>query len=547
MGFSDVKTKLPVLWGLTLCLLFCLSGRAAAAVPTGLSLYQMVQNQSDLHLYVSLLDEGGVPMDLPGDSAFALSVGGISHTCTVQPVQEAAVGAGYVFAVDVSTSLTDETFQQVRDALELWVDHMSDQDAAALVTFGDQVSVVSDFSSDRTALKHLIAGLSPTDQTTQLYNGLVSALNLAARQGDNLPERRVVIALTDGNDEAVAGATRSEVSQKVEDCALPLYLIGFESQLTSDQTALDALGEIARGSGGAYLASGSSFTQTYQEVFDRIRQSYLLSTELSPEEASDTTTGVSLTLTSASLSLRAGADIRLASFQAVEEPPVSTPEPTPEPTPAPTPPPTPTPESTPEPTLEPAPAQSIPLFALLAIAAVCIAAGAAALLFFLRKRKREKEEAEEKEAQDQLQQELSNPYQEDTPSGGTRIRPAPGSRNTRRLLPSEQHPAVIRLVMERGGVRTEQTLALIGEIRVGRVPEDNTFAIPEDDAISAHHFSIRAAPGGKAALRDLDSTNKTWLLRNGQPEEIPPKQDILLSSGDKFQAGDTLFQIFLTS
>lgn len=507
-------------------LLLCLT-ITANAVFTNVSISQAVQQEGMLHLYFSMLDEGGVPVELTGDAAVSLSVGGIQRDCTIRPAQQENIG--YVFAVDISSSLDDATFQQVRDALDVWVNHISDQDAAALLTFGDKVTVVSDFSRDRDTLKALIAELTPTDQTTQLHNGLTAALGVASRRGGDLPERRVVIVLTDGNDEAVAGATLSEVSAMVEETALPLYVIGFDSQMEADLTALDSLGEIARKSGGAYLPSGASFTETYGEVFDRIGRSYLLEAALSPEDATDSTTGVTITVHSGELSLRGSTDLRLEAFQSVEPSPEPDPEPTPEPLPVP----------------EEKASFRLPLPLLLGGAAAVSVAVLAVLLILRRNKRRRNEQETARTEREQLDREIENQYKTGGGTDGTRLMASTTGSHTRILRASQASPDLIRLTLERDGKQTEHKLALIGEIRVGRVTDGNTLAISGDDAVSTHHFTLRAATNGRLLLRDLGSTNGTWLIRGTNRIRLEPETDTPVASGERFQAGETLIQIDL--
>ena len=71
---------------------------------------------------------------------------------SVQAFTAAGEGVAYIFLIDVSKSLKPQQFAKIRDALRQWIETMGRQDRAAVVTFGETVRTVQDFSADRAAL-----------------------------------------------------------------------------------------------------------------------------------------------------------------------------------------------------------------------------------------------------------------------------------------------------------------------------------------------------------------------------------------------------------
>ena len=69
------------------------------------------------------------------------------------------------------------------------------------------------------------------------------------------------------------------------------------------------------------------------------------------------------------------------------------------------------------------------------------------------------------------------------------------------------------------------------DARLGRDPELELPADPDDDLVSAVHARVRRAPDGTWWLEDLGSTNGTWL--NGRRLDAPER----LRSGDRFSLG----------
>nr|WP_243152128.1 FHA domain-containing protein [Pseudoflavonifractor sp. 524-17] len=121
---------------------------------------------------------------------------------------------------------------------------------------------------------------------------------------------------------------------------------------------------------------------------------------------------------------------------------------------------------------------------------------------------------------------------------------APQGENGTRVLGGPQKAlTLLQVMVDREETHAEYKLALMGDIRVGR-GKDNTLSLPEDDAISTHHFLLRDGGEGSVILRDVGSTNGTWLFQNKGKTRLEPEQDYPLPDGAAFMAGDTRFQVF---
>ena len=140
---------------------------------------------------------------------------------------QADSGVAYILLVDISKSLTSKEFAAMRQVLQEWIDGMSPKDRAAIITFGTEVEKLQDFSSDKSILKDLIGQLKPTDKDTQLHEGLIRAMELGSRADPDLPARRVIITLSDGQDDFAGGATPKEVFDRMKTDPVPIYAIGY--------------------------------------------------------------------------------------------------------------------------------------------------------------------------------------------------------------------------------------------------------------------------------------------------------------------------------
>jgi VWFA-related protein len=180
-------------------------------------------------------------------------------------------GVAYILLVDISKSLSAKEFASMRQVLQGWIDGMGPKDRAAVITFGTEVKTLQDFSSDKPLLNNLIAQLKPTDNDTQLHKGLIKAMELGSRADPDLPARRVIITLSDGQDDYAGGATPKEVFDMMKTDPVPIYAIGYyrPPRKPDKEEALKSLGAFARTSGGSYFRAE---TNTIPQMFSRMRQ-----------------------------------------------------------------------------------------------------------------------------------------------------------------------------------------------------------------------------------------------------------------------------------
>lgn len=201
---------------------------------------------------------------------------------SLQPFATSGEGIAYIFLVDVSKSLKPDQFAQIRNALLQWAEKMGEKDRAAIVTFGESVKTVQDFTADKAVLKIKIGELALTDLHTRLHEGLVRALDLGRREDADLPRRRVIVTLTDGVADAAGGSTREDAMARIKEEPVPVYAIGFAAASVSarDKDAgFKALGAFAHASGGAFLTSTIDIMpleEIFAELHQIIREAYLL-------------------------------------------------------------------------------------------------------------------------------------------------------------------------------------------------------------------------------------------------------------------------------
>lgn len=323
--------KKNILLGLILlCATIAISSIAYAATLTSANISQTAQADDTLYAFFDIADETGAPVTGLAAEDITLTIGTKVLETGLYTVAQSDIGVGYVFAVDISKSLSAKQFEDVKKALQQWISNMGEKDHAAILTFGEEIAIQTDFTQDTNILNTVAEKLSPSDNKTQLYNGILRTLDIARRQSKDLPLRRVVLILSDGMDDFPAGATMSEVTSKAEQSGIPMYVVGVEGK--SNQKELNELGGVARLSGGElYLASSDALQGGYQQVYTRIQNGYMAESKLDYSVADGTIKGLMLAVRQGGISVEDSVDIRL---KALEAPAATIAPASPKPTPA---------------------------------------------------------------------------------------------------------------------------------------------------------------------------------------------------------------------
>ncbi|HWP97265.1 MAG TPA: FHA domain-containing protein [Syntrophomonadaceae bacterium] len=240
-------------------------------------------NGSSLRAYLSVRDAQGQVLENLSDGQVAATLG--SQNLSIKNLKQFKLtgdGVGYIFLVDISKSLNQTQFRQMKEAMQLWVDGLGEKDRVTLVTFGETVKLIEPiFTNDKVLLHDKIASLAPTDNSTLLNRALKRSLETGQIGGPDFPERRALIIISDGEDtEKTGGAVKKEqVLQTIADHPLPIYAMGTYNS-SSKRENLDILAEYTRESGGEYYEItqqdlGSMYEGIKQDIFAAYRADFI--------------------------------------------------------------------------------------------------------------------------------------------------------------------------------------------------------------------------------------------------------------------------------
>lgn len=233
---------------------------------------------------VAVSDENGPVEDLTGANfqivADEVEVSPASYTVEPDVSQDVRL----VLALDVSISGNDPA--EIKSAATALLDSLGLGDRVAVMTFGDEVELVHDFTNNHEELKTVIAGLNVGGSLTALHDVIIEALALA----DQAPGgRRAVVVITDSRDN-VGGLSATETVAKIRETQIPLSIIGFGNKVRADQLRAEL-----RPSGGQYvvLANSGQVQESLLQIVEQLRRGYQITFQ-SDSQADETEHGLSI-------------------------------------------------------------------------------------------------------------------------------------------------------------------------------------------------------------------------------------------------------------
>jgi VWFA-related protein len=169
---------------------------------------------------VSVLDKSGQPVIGLGREDFHVKDDGKSQSVTLFSGERSALRIA--LALDTSRSMQDK-IREVERALRYFIDILEPQDEILVMTFGNRVRVVQDFTSDRDQLRRVLDMLEP-EGSTLLYDAAAEAIR---RVAPGPAESKAVVLVTDGVDTSSL-TTFDGLRELARRSEVPVFSIGLE-------------------------------------------------------------------------------------------------------------------------------------------------------------------------------------------------------------------------------------------------------------------------------------------------------------------------------
>lgn len=241
---------------------------------------------------------------------------------SLKPFSSAQYGTSYVFMIDISKSVTKENFQEIKDSIKFWIKTLNPGDAAAILTFGEEIRILSDLTYDREKLMLLVEEkVQRTDMRTKLYGGIVQAHSLASSVDKRFPARKAIICLTDGINETKDPTTKIDAKSLLEETPIPFYSINFAEDLNSEvEKGSKEMREIAEISRGAFFdANDISIQKAYIAARKYIDETFMLTSICDTCSYNDSIINLKVSYKSFDRDISSIAKVRLKSFKEEKE------------------------------------------------------------------------------------------------------------------------------------------------------------------------------------------------------------------------------------
>jgi len=249
----------------------------------------VVRVTTDLLLFpVRIRDKKGQPVSALTESSLKLS-----DPDKVTSGLYFLPGADHVallFALDRSGSLRQIISQQRDAALSLY-EHFSSRSNVAVLTFAENATLVAPFERETSAASNAFRFAPAVNQHTAIFDAAASALKAFDKLPPNRTERRIVILISDGLDNASRLAA-SDVIDAANEKHVSFYVIHlplFEPRDGHLAVRPPAKGfrELGQKTGGRYFLVGdvksalidrntNDLTSVFQAIEDDLRSQYLL-------------------------------------------------------------------------------------------------------------------------------------------------------------------------------------------------------------------------------------------------------------------------------
>ena len=178
--------------------------------------------------------------------------------------------SGAILLIDASNSMKGAPIAGAMQAARNFVNTRSPNLPVAVVVFGPDDDVLTDFTKSKQELDAAVAKNPALAEGTHIYDALKRASELA--KDANLP-RATVVLLSDGTDVG-SDASRADALEALDDANIRVISVGLKSK----QYDPESLRAIAQRTGGTYVESATptQLAQIFGQISSRLSSEYTL-------------------------------------------------------------------------------------------------------------------------------------------------------------------------------------------------------------------------------------------------------------------------------
>lgn len=198
-----------------------------------------------------------------------------------QPFSETGENINFFVLADISGSIQDARFQDIKESLTAFLQQMRPDDRMVLYSFGDEVARVLSGDEDRAAAGEKIAELGNHDKNTLLFDAIEQAADIISEAERGEQKKWVLIIISDGEDYADNTKTAQSATNRLITEGIPAYTIAVENDMGYSEQVLSEyqgnFSNVAEQTGGIAWTPGKRDTMSHSvlEALEQIEDSVL--------------------------------------------------------------------------------------------------------------------------------------------------------------------------------------------------------------------------------------------------------------------------------
>jgi len=195
-----------------------------------------------------------------------------------------------VFALDISGSVSAQELANLRAAMKIFVDRLSDRTSLfAIMAFGMTARTIQPFTSDPKKLERSLERLEheANGLSTHTYDAVDDSIRLLIRRAPRMRDRqlvrRAVVVVTDGFPvgDTVAASTVIERANNSDVSIYTVTLPSFSRSLgtsgrTPLPTPLDVSGLVEKTGGSNVYATDQDFSPMFRSIAEEVASTYIV-------------------------------------------------------------------------------------------------------------------------------------------------------------------------------------------------------------------------------------------------------------------------------
>jgi VWFA-related protein len=173
---------------------------------------------------------------------FAIYEDGIKQNISLFETEEEPLNIALL--LDTSGS-TEDSLGKIKDAAKDFIELLSPNDRAQLVTFDSEIKILNPFTSEHRTLKKSIERVQTAAKDGTLFYRAVQ--NVAENSFAGIEGRKVIVLLSDGKDYGSSAVTKDKLLNLLEESDVLIYTIFYKSGIGFNKLTIDADGNVTEG------------------------------------------------------------------------------------------------------------------------------------------------------------------------------------------------------------------------------------------------------------------------------------------------------------